>query len=513
MAYYRSHTGMGAVRMRSGNLFRMVRSYLTAVAVIATAAALVFAIYFTEASLQWSAFLTGVLVAAVLAEAVRVSRSEWIVMRRTAQLSALKDKLERESVLRRRAEEKIAADKAHLQLLDEKLQTMVALIDAKGICRYHNHAFREWASLRPELIDGRHIREILGATVYAEIATAIRQSLDGHDIRYERMQHMASGAVYRLAVEHVPQFDDSGKVTGFYILADDITARADLSPSGTVQPGVPDAAAAARNIADQQLFIDSFSEQVTGQRDAGNRIIAAIQRGEFRLYCQLISPLRADSGETEHYEILVRLAEEEEGMMPPGAFFPLAEKHGLMPYLDRWVVQHVLEWASGNAQQLRQADSVFFINVAAATIGDPEFPDFLRATLEAFGMQASLLCFEVPDTELYVRGASVAEFVRRVRECGCRVALSGFGRDAVSFDLIRGFQVEFLKIDGSLILNMLRDPVGLAKVVSIDQVAKKIGVRTVAELVESEALIAKLREVGVDYGQGFGISRPRALEE
>lgn len=506
--------------MKRGELFHAVRSYIVAVAVIVTTAALVFAIYFTQASLQWAAFLTGILVAAVLAEAVRMSRSEWIVMRRTAQLSSAKEKLERESLLRKRAEKKMAADKARLQLIDDKLLTMVALIDAEGHCRYHNRAFREWSKLRPELIEGRHLRDIFGSKTYAEIATAVRQSLDGQDIHYDLKQQTSNGGVYRLSVEQVPQFDDAGKVSGFYLLADDITARDDLRSSEQRASGtdssrdmVAATAFGQSDHADQQMFIDSFSEQVTGQNDAGKHIIEAIQKSQFTLYCQLISPLLAESGESEHYEILIRLMEEEEGMLPPGAFFPLAEKHGLMPYLDRWVVQHVLEWASGKDQQkLRREDSVFFINVAAATIGDPEFPDFLQTTLEEYGMPASTLCFEVPDSELAIRGESVAEFIRRVRQCGCRVALSGFGRDAVSFDLIRGFQVEFLKIDGSIILDILRDPVDLAKVVSINRVAKKIGVKTVAELVESEELITKLKEVGVDFAQGFGISRPRSLK-
>lgn len=501
--------------MRGGKLLRAVRPYVVAAAVIATAAALVFAIFFTQASLQWTAFLTGILVAAVLAETVRVSRSEWVAMRRTAQLSSMKERLERETHLRKRAEEKIAADRPRLQLIDDALQTMVALVDTEGHCRYHNRAFRDWLHLRAEMIDGRHIREIFGAGVYAEIATAVRQSLDGQTVHYERTQQMPSGAVYRLSVEHVPQFDEAGKVTGFYILADDITGRADLPAPARSAPGdTAGGAHSSSESADQDMFIDAFSEQLTGQKDAGKRIIAAIQRGEFRLYCQLIAPLTTDSGEAEHYEILIRLMEEEEGMLPPGAFFPLAEKHGLMPYLDRWVVQHVLEWAAGkNQHKLRREDSIFFINVAAATIGDPEFPEFLQAALKEYGMPGSVLCFEVPDAELAVRGASAAEFIRQVRERGCRVALSGFGRDTVSFDLIRGFQVEFLKIDGSTILGILRDPVDLAKVVSIDHVAKKIGVRTVAELVESEELIAKLREIGVDFAQGFGISRPRSLAE
>lgn len=497
--------------MRGSEFLRAVRAYVLPAAIIVMAAALVYTVHFAGADLEWTASLAGGLMVAAIAQAVLVSLAEGNVMRRTAQLASLKGNLENESTLRRKAEGKIAIDRQRLQLIDETMSTMVALIDADGHCRYHNRAFRDWLRSRPELIDGRHVREILGSRTYAEIATAVRQSLDGQRLHYERTQHMPNGAVYRLSVQHVPMFDNAGKVTGFYFLADDITARGDLSAPAKLEDASPGESPAA---AEQEMFIDAFSEQVTGHKDAGKRIIAAIQRGEFRLYCQLISPLAIDAGEAEHYEILIRLMEEEEGMMPPGAFFPLAEKNGLMPYLDRWVVQHVLEWAAGrNQPKLRHEDSVFFINVAAATIGDPEFPDFLQAILAEYGLPGSILCFEVPDSELAIRGASAVEFIQRVRHCGCRVALSGFGRDAVSFDRIRGFQVEFLKVDGSIILDMLRDPVALAKVVSIDRVAKKIGVRTIAELVESEDLIAKLRDVGVDFAQGFGISRPRSLTE
>jgi len=507
--------------MRGSKLYRVIRASIVPAAIILTAAALVFAIYFTESDLQWAAFLTGILVAAVLAEAVRLSRSEWIVMRRTAQVSSLKDKLEHATLLYKEDEKKIAADKGRLQLIDESLSTMVVQINADGICSYHNRAFRDWLHLRAEQINGRHFREIFGTKAYAEIATAVRQSLDGQTVRYERMQQMLNGPVYRLAVEHVPQFDNTGKVTGFHFLADDITARSDLHHSekpladnGSSMP-VADATTPGQNgSADQEMYINALSEQITGQKDAGKRIMAAVQKGEFHLYCQLISPLAAESGEAEHYEILIRLKEEEEGMLPPGAFFPVAEKHGLMPYLDRWVVQHVLEWASSKKQKLpRSENSIFFINVAAATIGDPEFPDFLEATLKEYGLPASTLCFEVADSELALRSTTVSRFIQRVGQCGCNVALSGFGRDSVSFDLIRGFQVQFLKIDGSIILDILSDPVDMAKVVSINRVAKKIGVKTVAELVESEELIIRLREVGVDFAQGFGISRPRSLAE
>jgi EAL domain-containing protein (putative c-di-GMP-specific phosphodiesterase class I) len=257
--------------------------------------------------------------------------------------------------------------------------------------------------------------------------------------------------------------------------------------------------------------VESFSEQISGQKDALN-IRAAIEKGAFSLYCQLITPVTIDSGEAEHYEILVRLIEEEEGMMPPGAFFPLAEKYGLMTHLDRWVVQHVTEWASNpNALDEKKKNSVFFINLSGASIGDSSFPEFLQLTLMEYGVPGAALCFEIPNSELSLHPAVVAEFAQRIRQCGCQVAISGFGHDRISFDQIRGFQVEFLKIDGNIIFNILRDPVELAKIVAINRVARSIGVKTIAELVENEETIAKLREVGIDYAQGFGISRPQPL--
>lgn len=495
---------------------RNIRAYIVSVAVVCMAAALVSTIYFTQDNLPWTAFLTGILVASVLAEAARASRSEWLLMRRTAQLSAIKDRLEAEIRQRKTAESRIADAQGRLQLIDEKLLTMIVLIDNEGLCRYHNRAFRELMHLKAEFINGRHVRELFGFKSYAGIATAVRQSLDGQPAHYEHLQERSGGVVYRLAVEHVPQFDNAGKVTGFYFLAEDITRRDDLS-SNDKHGGEISATSSADDMhradeaGDQQSIKGAFAGH--GLTEAGRRFIEAIHGGEFRLYCELISPLPMDSGKTAHYEILIRLMEEEGSMMPPGAFFNLAEKNGLMSYLDRWLIQQVLECASRQQNFSRDKDSVFFIHISAATIGDPEFPAFLSNVLTEQGMPGSILCFEVSGSELAARNGSVIEFIRQIRQCGCCVALSGFGRNAVSFDQIRGFQVEFLKIDGATILNMLSNPTDFATVVSINRVAKKIGVKTIAELVESDEIIEKLSEVGIDYAQGFGISHPRRLIE
>lgn len=495
--------------MRAG-VFRRYRAFIVMVAVVATAIALVSTIFFTRDNLPWTSFLTGILVASVLAEAARASRSEWLLMRRTSQLSNLKEKFEIESRLRRSAEQQVAEVRGRLQLLDETLLTMVVLIDTEGHCRYHNHAFRELMHRKPELIEGRHLRELFGFKAYANMATAVRQSLDGQSAHYEHVYERSNGIVYRLAVEHVPQFDQNGKVSGFYLLAEDVTRRHDLSHAeeSALSAGVLSAESA--HVEDDA---SPYSGQIHLRNDAAQRFITAMQGGEFRLYCELISPLPMDSGNAAHYEILIRLMEEEGSMIPPGEFFLLAEKNGLMPYLDRWVIQRVLEWAANQQNFNRDNGTLFFINVAAATLGDPDFPEFLQAALFEQGMPGSILCFEISGTDLLERNACVIDFINKIRPMGCRIALSGFGRNKVSFDQLRGFQVEFLKIDGGTIINMLTNEEELARVVFISRTAQKIGVRTIAELVESDEVVAKLSEVGVDYAQGYGISRPRRLSE
>ncbi|MBI5625758.1 MAG: EAL domain-containing protein [Nitrosomonadales bacterium] len=505
--------------MQVRNLIRAVRPFISAMAVIATAAVLVFTMYFTELGPQWIMFLAGILVAAILAEATRVSRAEWVTMRRTAQLASVKDKLDRETQLRKRAEAAIAAGKPRLHLIDEALPTMVAFIDVEGKCQYHNRAFMKWLRLRPEQINGRHMREVLGAKVYQETATAVRQSLDGHPVHYDRTQTMPDGAVYRLSVEHIPQFGEDGKVAGFHMLINDITAPGDVHVPAQPEPkGVAHAASGADmhvsahdGKASQDMYVNLVTEQVIGEKNI-SRIKAAIENGAFRLFCQLITPITVDAGEAEHYEILVRLIEEEEKLIPPGAFFPLADKYGLMPNLDRWVVQHVTEWASRQySKDEKRNSSMYFINVSGATIGDPGFPEFLQLTLQEHGLPGAVLCFEIPNSELALRAPVVAEFARQIEHHGCRLAISGFGRDKILFDLIRGFRVEFFKIDGSIIFDILRDPVALARITAINRVAKKIGVKTIAELVESEETIKTLKEIGIDFAQGFAISRPRPL--
>jgi len=489
--------------------------------VLVTAVILVFAIYFTLLDLQWIAFLAGTLFAAVLAVVSRATRAEVTAARRGQRLAVSEDHLVQEVDRREKAELMLGRANTKLRFADELLPLMVAYVDAEGMYRYHNHAFRRWLDLPPHRIDGHHMREVLGRIVYAQIEGAVARVYGGEPVNFERTQKMPNGSVYRMSVQYIPMLDGHGKVTGFYALLHDLTGRRDLQPAAMKAPvaataSEPVAAVAAvptpAKTAAQVQFDDAIAAEVTGMVNARERILAAIERNEFTLFCQLITPLGA--GGPRHYEVLIRLLEEENNMIPPGAFFPLAEEHGLLPQLDRWVVSHLLKWLAAHARYRKSTGrEAFFVNVASATLSDPDFPEFVAQQLHRHGLNGDVLCFEITDADLAAHRGDAEEFARSLKKAGCRLALSGFGRDRVSIEALKNLPLDFIKIDGSLILQVQKDAVDLGKVVAINRVAHGIGLTTVAEMVEDDATMARLREIKVDYAQGFGVTRPTPLSD
>jgi PAS domain S-box-containing protein len=492
-------------------LTREARPLIALVSVLLTAAFLVFNIYFTQMNTQWTLFLAGVLLAASLAETTRLYRAEWIALRRTSQLSQLKNKLTQETHLRKQAEEELAEVKQHLYLMDSVLPTMIVLVDMEEICHYHNRAFLEWLHLRHGQVEGKHLREVLGVHVAQEIAFANRRLLASHSVQYQREQTMSDGRFYKLAVTHVPKFDGEGRLVGFYMLMNDITRVDDvrgIAPTVSKNDVLdPDQTKPHNSVTDASIVALSEDE-------SGSRMKTAIEKGEFRLFSQLIRPISFKAGTVSHYEVLIRLLEEEENMMPPGAFFPLAEEYGLMSNLDRWVVQHVIEWISHQIKRGKHIDaSLFFINISDSTLSALDFSTFVESILQENSLSGEHLCFEVSGMEWVNHQAEVVEFMQQIRQIGCRIALSGFGQELVAFDQLTELPLDFLKIDGSVVLELLRDPDALAKATAIEQFALEKGIKTIAEFVEYENIIDKLKGLGIDYVQGFGISHPVPLEE
>ena len=212
--------------------------------------------------------------------------------------------------------------------------------------------------------------------------------------------------------------------------------------------------------------------------------------------------------------MLIRLLEEESGQIPPGAFFPLAEEHGLLPRLDRWVFSHVLDWmASPAGAATVRAGGLYFLNVASATLSDPDFPEFVELQLRRSGVPAAALCMEIAEADLNANRGDAVEFARAMKLCGCRVAISGFGRIPATAATLKLVPVDFLKIDGGIVRQLLKYPAFMARAVAIARVARSIGVQTIAEMVEDDAVLSVLRELKVDFAQGFGISLPQLLAE
>lgn len=478
---------------------------MTAIAVMAMVGVLVTTIYFTLLDLQWIAFLAGVLIAAILAMVTRASRAEWTVARRTAQLQQARDKLAPEVDRRQRAEAVMTRLTARLKFIDTDLPAMVAYFDTEECCRFHNHAFALWLGLKTDQIDGTRLNKLLGETLYADFGTEIRQAMAGHLVRHERAQKMPNGSTCQLSVQYIPHYGGDGKIAGVYALYIDVTGR-------SIAKKLDESDSALSPASSQEMFDASFSEQTTGWNNAADRIVEAIERDEFRLYCQLIRSLDATSEHHDCYEILIRLIEEEENLMAPGAFLPIAEKYGLMPKLDRWVVRQVLKWVTARGG-FSAGSPMLCINVSGATICDPDFSEFVGEQRRSFDVPGEAICFELDEPDVIGRIEDGTRLVRGLRIQGCHAALTGFGREHASFDLLRTLGADFLKIDGSVILNLLRNPVDLAKVTAINKVAHAIGVSTVAEYVENDETVAKLRVLGVDFAQGFGISRPCPLDE
>lgn len=496
------------------SLMGPVRPFLSALAVLAISGALVGTIFLTKLKMEWITFLAGILVAALLAEATRVSRAEWALMRRTAQLSSAKEKLEKETRARKNAELFVNACKPRMYLMDNVLPTMVLFADGEGRCRYHNRAFRDWLNFRREQIEGMHLNEVFGPMVYQEIAPYVRQVMDGQVVKYRRNQKMPDGSVRKLGVMHVPQYAEGGRITGFYMLTDDVTEHAQVLAPAPAAAGPAFASAPPPQPQRQPAMADMAPLHPPGHDERAD-MMAALEKNEFRLFSQTIAPLGGNTGNAEFHEILVRLMEEEEGLIPPGAFFPLAEEFGMMPRLDRWVVQHVAEWVAMQIQQhVWPQGSVYFINLAEATIADPGFGDYLEVTLKAYGVPGSALCFEVPATDLTVdKNAMLAAFARRIARTGAQIAVSGCGHDEMPLDNLAGFRPDFVKIDGSMLLSLPSDPDAIAKVTAVSHSAKRNGMKTIAEMVESSDVLNKLREIGVDFAQGFGISQPHPLAD
>ncbi len=256
---------------------------------------------------------------------------------------------------------------------------------------------------------------------------------------------------------------------------------------------------------------DAGLEQLQEQMRAVSMITRAFEEDRFRLHRQAIVPVSGPS-EGDHFEILIRMEAEDGSLVPPGVFLQSAERYGLAPRIDRWVVGSTLDWLEANPAELERL-SMCSINLSGQSLGDEELLALLDRRLAEGRIPPQKLCFEITETAAVANLEAALRFIERLRRRGCLFALDDFGSGMSSFGYLRNLPVDLLKIDGMFVRDVAVDPTAFAMVRAIHQVGRVMGMRTVAEFVEDEAILRQLRRIGVDYAQGYGIGKPHTVDE
>ncbi len=239
--------------------------------------------------------------------------------------------------------------------------------------------------------------------------------------------------------------------------------------------------------------------------DPQSRLKQALERDEFSLYCQ---PILALSGE-ERYplaEVLVRMREEEQAMLPPGEFLPVFEHYRMMPQLDRWVVRNVARHLAKGSRM-----PCFSMNISYQTLDDQEFPPFVKIELKNAGAPVDSFVFEIEENDVLERPEAVARFVAAMKVVGCGVLIDGFGRRSVSFTPLKTVGAHFVKVDGSIVRKITSSEVARTKLAAILRVGQAIDLKVIAECVEEQDVLMRLKALGVGFAQGFGIVQPQPI--
>lgn len=244
-----------------------------------------------------------------------------------------------------------------------------------------------------------------------------------------------------------------------------------------------------------------------------SRIHEALKNNSFMLYQQIMTPVDGGSNFSPNYEFLIRLKDNNE-IIAPGAFIPAAERYNLMPAIDRWVIsnafQSIVDISQSNPS-LHKA--IFFLNLSGTSLSDEAFFDFLREQFEKYELSAEQICFEVTETAAITNLASTVEFIKHLKQLGCKFALDDFGAGLSSFSYLKSLPVDYLKIDGGFVRDILEDPMDAAIVAAVNNIGHVAGLITVAEFVESIEIMHRLREIGVDYAQGYALAKPAPVED
>jgi diguanylate cyclase (GGDEF)-like protein/PAS domain S-box-containing protein len=297
-----------------------------------------------------------------------------------------------------------------------------------------------------------------------------------------------------------------------------VAINADSGDLSTILSAADAACYAAKDKGRNRIHVyqvdDHELAQQRGERQWISRLTKALEENRLCLYGQAIVPIAHPLRTATHYELLLRLISETGEIVPPMAFIPAAERYGLMPTLDRWVISTFFANYSGYTYEhfRRGQPCLYTINLSGASINDETLLVFLKDQFNRHQVSPRTICFEITETTAIANLAKAAQLIRELKQIGCHFALDDFGSGMSSFSYLKNLPIDYLKIDGSFIKNIVTNAIDSVMVECINRIGHMLGLLTIAEFVENEAILNKLHDLGVDYAQGYGIAEPCPME-
>ncbi|MFK8052903.1 MAG: putative bifunctional diguanylate cyclase/phosphodiesterase [Woeseiaceae bacterium] len=248
-----------------------------------------------------------------------------------------------------------------------------------------------------------------------------------------------------------------------------------------------------------------------GQVRWAQKLNDAMEHDRFVLYEQEIRPVDRSPNQPDHIEVLVRLRDpEKRKLVPPGAFLPAAERYGLSMKLDQWVVRNLMKTLYLH-QSFDATRRQYWVNLSGSSVGDDQFVDFLINSMKNSPIEPGLINFEITETAVIRNMSEAGRLMGRLHDMGCKFALDDFGTGVSSFSHLKHLPVDYLKIDGTFLKDIIDDRIDQIFVKSIIDIAHAMNIKSVAEYVENEAIEDMVSEMGVDFLQGYAISEPKLL--
>jgi len=255
-----------------------------------------------------------------------------------------------------------------------------------------------------------------------------------------------------------------------------------------------------------------MEDESTIQKNIADKLISALKTGGFVLYAQKILALAASGEKRPFMEVLVRFKEEEEKLLPPGTFFPMLQEYRLLPYVDRWVVGRLATWIQEfRTQRPGLPPPAFGVNLAEDTLREAKFTEFVAKNIQTSKIPEGTLNFEVGWDTALVHGEDIKLIVSQLRPLGCGFTFAGFDGSEPSFNFLKGLKPDFVKLTYGIVKDIGRALAASERAESINRRLHDMGIKTIAEFVESQEVLEHLRLVEVDFAQGLVVGGPQKL--